>query len=133
MKRMTKNNEYGEYQPVEQGKILFDCLNKLGELENIEEELGIELATLFKALKNGIWTRKEPWFDYIGEELYYIKEPEIGFSSYRETDDHVFLEIYSEENVLCIYTHDYEDRIQETRLKDYGKTWALTKEELKDA
>lgn len=28
---------------------------KLGKLEDIEEELGIDLATLFKALKNGVY------------------------------------------------------------------------------
>ena len=27
----------------------------IGELEDIEEELGIDLITLFKALKKGIW------------------------------------------------------------------------------
>ena len=30
-----------------------DSIHKLGMLEDIEEELGIDLVTLFKALKNG--------------------------------------------------------------------------------
>ena len=30
-------------------------INKLGQLEDIEEELGIDLVTLFKALKNGFY------------------------------------------------------------------------------
>ena len=51
MKRTTKKNEYGGYQPVEQGKILFDCLNKLGQLEDFEEEIGISFITLFGVLK----------------------------------------------------------------------------------
>lgn len=29
--------------------------NKLGEIEDIEEELGIDLIVLFKALKSGVW------------------------------------------------------------------------------
>lgn len=33
------------------------ALDKLGQLEDIEEELGIDLITLFKALKNGIYTK----------------------------------------------------------------------------
>ena len=39
-------------------------LNKLGQLEDIEEELGIDLITLFKALKNGVYhkTKCGIWF-----------------------------------------------------------------------
>lgn len=37
------------------GKTLFDKVyNKLGKLEDIEDELGCSLETLFNALKNGI-------------------------------------------------------------------------------
>ena len=32
---------------------------KLGQLEDIEEELGIDLITLIKALKNGIWLKED--------------------------------------------------------------------------
>lgn len=77
-------------------------INKLGELEDIENELGIDLATLFKALKDGIW------FEDCNEIIF--------------TDD----------NRVCI-TNDalfipaYEMWLD---FKDYGKTWALTKEEL---
>lgn len=32
------------------------AINKLGALEDIEEEFGVDLITLFKALKDGIYT-----------------------------------------------------------------------------
>ena len=75
--------------------------------KNIEEELGIDLITLFKALKNGIYV-----------DPYYI--------DYATTD-----------NFLCPDNLDYFDinRKQitnEVYFKDYGKTWALTKEELEN-
>ena len=33
----------------------YDAVKKLGQLEDIEEELGIDLVTLFKALRNGFY------------------------------------------------------------------------------
>ena len=35
---------------------------KLCQLEDIEEEIGIDLITLFKALKNGVWTNQEQYY-----------------------------------------------------------------------
>ena len=84
--------------------------NKLGQLEDIEDELGIDLATLFKALKNGAWFKV---FD--PKDIVFIKVICIGslfqisglYKDYRNDDRQV---------ICCI--------------EDYGKTWALTKEEL---
>ena len=79
-----------------------EIVDKLGQLEDIEEELGIDLITLFKALKNGVWFKD--------------KNSEVRYS-------------------FNITNYVGEKRIQigdETfrRFQDYGKTWALTKEEL---
>lgn len=78
------------------------AIQKLGQLEDIEEELGIDLVTLFKVLKNGVYYKNE-----FGEIV-------RGYPRY-ESD--------VEEYVIG-GVRDY------TFLKDYGKTWALTKEEL---
>lgn len=45
---------------------------ELGKLEDIEEELGIDLITLFKALKNGIYGR-------VGDEIEHILAPHFSF------------------------------------------------------
>ena len=85
---------------------------KLADLEDIEEEIGIDLITLFKALKNGCFAKET--FDYMGR-----KQTQIIFTEYTQfyyADD---LNAY----LIHIRTRDYY-------LKDYGKTWALTKEEL---
>ena len=95
------------------------CVDKLGKLEDIEEELGIDLITLFKALKDGIWTNQEQWY---GDE----KQGEIRFFQVR---------LLLEENAIgCIHNSMWkgEEVIRTLYFKDYGKTWALTKEELEN-
>ena len=78
---------------------------KLCQLEDIEEELGIDLITLFKALKNGIYKKGEHniCFD---TKLRFMK-------------NEFYLAQPFDENYQYI-----------VKTKDYGKTWALTKEEL---
>jgi len=78
---------------------------KLSQLEDIEEELGIDLITLFKALKNGVWVKTK---NDISKHL------TVALKKRHHTKEYwLFYRPYS---------HVY--------LKDYGKTWALTKEEL---
>ena len=95
------------------------CVDKLGAFEAIEEELGIDLITLFKALKDGIWTNQEQWY---GDE----KQGKIRFFQVR---------LLLEENAIgCIHNSMWkgEEVIITLYFKDYGKTWALTKEELEN-
>ena len=94
-----------------------DIYCKLELLENIEEELGIDLITLFKALRNGIWTNQEQWY---GDE----KQGKIRFFQVR---------LLLEENAVgCIYNSMWkgEEVIRTLYFKDYGKTWALDKQTL---
>lgn len=87
---------------------------KLADLEDIEEELGIELITLFKALKNGVYYfayQSQLTHDYVSLiDNYVIFGPVdklyFTFKTWCENDPLLF--------------------------KDYGKTWALTKEELEN-
>ena len=98
---------------------LSECLTKLGQLEDIEDELGIELITLFKALKNCIYIKI---VDNLMSE--YFKKP-IGTILKRQVLN---------ANTIFITTRDLEyldERKFTFSLKDYGKIWALTKEELK--
>ena len=84
-------------------------LELLEQLEDIEEELGIDLVTLFKALQNGVWYKD------------YKDNDKIKF-----TDD-------IEEHMNCkelIVPAKYT--IIGLNFRDYGKTFALTREELED-
>ena len=96
-------------------KIPVLATNKLGKLEDIEEELGIDLITLFNIDKQ-LNTKKEIWFK-IEDEI----EENFRFDSYYIIDlkHKAFVKI------------EYEP-LDYLYFKDYGKTWALTKEELED-
>ena len=105
-----------EYEQIENSN---SCVDKLGKLEDIEEELGIDLVTLFKALRNGIWTNQEQCY---GDE----KQGKIRFFQVR---------LLLEENAVgCIHNSMWKGKevIRTLYFKDYGKTWALTKEELEN-
>lgn len=104
------------------GRITDDMIfNKLGKLEDIEEQLGVDLITLFKILEQGyVYTtgfnkRMEKWYFQCIEG---INKTTLGIK---------YLEIVFNENEDlkgCVsWIPDW---------RDYGKTWALTKEELED-
>lgn len=84
---------------------------KLSKYKDIEDELGIDLLTLFEALKSGIYlvdtdvlTKKTKIVKTKVDELHYW-----GVKNYR-----FWIEEYATDiNII-----------------GYGKTWALTKEEL---
>ena len=84
---------------------------KLGQLEDIEDELGIDLITLFKALRDGIY-----WKDDNGKFYYFdLKGSVLDF------------------NEKMIVDNQIDDMYGETfLLKDYGTTWSLTKKELEN-
>ena len=85
-----------------------DIYCKLELLEDIEEGLGIDLITLFKALKQKFVFHKENVkIELIGV---HIKSNEL------------YLFGFAKDTVQAVYLS----------LKDYGKTWALTKEELEN-
>ena len=92
-------------------------MNKLGQLEDIEEELGIDLITLFKALKNGIWAKYKT--QHNEEQVIYLGMIPVRFRYYPTIS-------------LKNREFAFECDKQYWKLKDYGKTWALTKEELEN-
>ena len=95
-------------------KILFDkTYRKLGKLEDIEEELDIELTTLFE-LYNKMCEQK----------FVYVK---IGNEIRCEYYDYYVIDFKNKK----IIGMEYEP-MSFFSFKDYGKTWALTREELEN-
>lgn len=92
-----------ENQNIMNMLIKSELCNKLGPLEDIENELGIDLITLFKALKNGIY--------HITSNKNMIGYLDVKWS-------------------WCIGRCYFKTKYGSYYFKDYGKTWALTKEEL---
>lgn len=79
---------------------------KLCRLEDIEDELGIDLITIFKALKQKF--------------VYHNEKVRIELLSLTIKFNKLYLYGFVENTLHAVYLS----------LKDYGKTWALTKEEL---
>lgn len=121
MKNMPENKYFLK---VPEGKTFDETIelvaDKLGKIEDIEEENGVDLITLFKTLKNGAW-----FVDNRNNNIFYAKatlvskidgkfecpQEDLKFNGFMILD-----QLYGIGN----------------EIKDYGKTWALTKEELEN-
>ena len=112
MNRLTRKREDGLYEEIDTCMVS-NCSDKLGQLENIEEELGIDLITLFKALKNGIWEN-----DKYCNKILYLKPEDFTIIL---KEKYIYYEWGWPGPDYFIYYFN-----------DYGKTWALTKEELEN-
>lgn len=89
---------------------------KLGKLEDFEDKFGCPLEKALKALEDGYFARK-----WDGSIVAIKTSPGVYYShSLSECEDGWFI---SSENA-------FESEPISLPLKDYGKTWALTKEEL---
>lgn len=93
-------------------------VNKLGPLEDAEEEFGVDLTTLIKALKYGAWfVDKRDCHKFFAmctlcskiDGKFDCAQEEMIFNGFMLLDQ------------LFGLGHE---------LKDYGKTWALSKDEL---
>ena len=129
MKRLTKKELQGDYIFINgENSCPNELATKFGELEDIEEELGIELIAFLKASFYGIYTK-----DCYSVSI--TNYPRI-LSFNKKWDISNCPRIFNfNKKELCFYNEQEEhggpvvvtDRYY---LKDYGKTWALTKEEL---
>lgn len=97
------------------------AIDKLGKLEDIEEELGIELEVLFSALKNGFYTKSN-------NGIKFWKEDDKHFVYVRDLKYDIEICCEECENAIGAVPTMFLER----STKDYGKTWALTKEELEN-
>lgn len=115
MRLTEKDKQYGycTNQNADAQGIVGSHINKLGQLEDIEEELGIELEILFKALKQGfVWIKTKQG----------IQKATIG--------------AFSLKNFKVVMSYDMSEGgwnfHKNMHLTDFNKTWALTREELTD-
>ena len=125
MSRLTKKNngtgswtQFGDkYLPAHNIKHK-QCVNKLGQLEDIEEELGMELKVYHKLMNMLYCGKKYPNILYVKDkdnivqvgilEIDYCKKKIIFYKDKSYNEDYVYAFI------------------------QYGKTFALTREELEE-
>ena len=100
-----------EYEQIENSNA---CVDKLGKLEDIEEELGIDLITLFKALKDGI----NVYYEDIGKYKFHNNLR----LEYHKTLGWGLVYIYG-----CSCRDDMPMKLDKEfyELKGYQKTWFL--------
>lgn len=110
MNRLTKKNNIGYFPTYEREtkENYYDLVHKLGVLEDLEEEINIDLITLFKTLKQKFVFNKEN-----------VKIELLG------------LHIKSNELYLYGFVEDTTHAVY-LSLKEYGKTWTLTREKLEN-
>ena len=101
-----------KYERYDDPELLQNVYDKLGVLEEVEEYLGIELSTLFTAIKEGI---------FILDSKYNIIRDCTNIYLPIDWDNKGF---YIECTGDCININ------QLYYFKDFNKTWALTKEKL---
>ena len=90
---------------------IIDVNNKLGKLEDIEDELGIDLETFVKLTK--------------AKEIYDIEEDDMTTFTYVDFEKHL---------IVCVDDFDeMSERYLEWsyRFEDFGKTWAFARKEPK--
>lgn len=95
-----------------------ECCDKLGQLEDIEEEFKVDLIQVANK-KCEVWFKKE------------IIEYDNGGNWYKELDRHTIIH----NSIVTAINFDTKTLYIKgakmwVSVKDYGKTWALTKEEL---
>lgn len=109
---------------------------KLHKILEIEDELGIELITLYRALNRGIYYKEDNHIFFttnnivlVGNELvqvkptYAVKEATIKSCYYGDCEPLKYLK--------DAHYWDWKT-CNHWKLKDYGVTWSLTREELEN-
>ena len=82
---------------------------KLQAREDIEEELGIDFETLFRALQYPIYVKEKDQTWWCSNRLFFV---------------------FHEAFIVITYWRSKKKEDITLLLRDYGKTWALTREEL---
>ena len=127
MNRLTKKNDIGYFPAYEREtkENYYDLVHKLGVLEDIEEENGLDLITLFKALKDGFYIK------YNDKIVHIFPDKHITINFWYKTIN-VFIppKFFIDCKKGAYYLSETID--EEYWFKDYGETWALTREELEN-
>ena len=105
-KKLLKNYDY---------PLIEEVVDKLGELEDIEDELGCPLETIFKALTQGVYAKYTV-----------VWEPEVK----KEVGKFSVCLVRNIFGLKGWFIMAGRKEIYFWGLNEHGKTWALTKEEL---
>lgn len=96
-------------------------------LKHAEHLLGVPLITLLKAFKQGVWSKGGFYEPFSPDNIpHYIEPEELRLGIYYPCRSYSVVE----HQEMCLFEMHFESPVYVVALKDYGKTWALKKEEL---
>ena len=104
MNRLTEKRD-GFYYDTDKC-VVSNCSQKLGKIEDLEEELGIDLITLFKATQQGIWMKRNKDFYFFDNLIVDLKHK-------------------------CLVQIISNDEVETFPFDSYEEDWGLSREELK--
>ena len=109
MNRLTKKNDIGYFPAYEREtkENYYDLVYKLGVLEDLEEEIGIDLITLLKATQQGIWMKHN-------EVFYFFDNLIVDFKH------------------KCLVQIVSNDEVETFPFDSYREDWGLSREELEN-
>lgn len=110
-------------------------LQIIGKYEDLEEELGIDLITLFKALKDGIYYKNiEIYYchNIVMVGKYFVEVKPI-YAVKETTIESCYYKTYTERLKFVDDAHYWDWKTcKKWELKDYKKTWALNRSDLEN-
>lgn len=123
---------------MEEGKLKdqtsIDVLKILSDYRELKDRLGCDPIKVIKALTEGCWMKKGYFGTptcLVNSEPIFINLPAILMMEYSEKEGRKApLRFTSNEKELCLCYSEFGIPYGVARIRDYGKTWALTKEEL---
>lgn len=146
MKRLTKIDNTIYYRidndediiKVDNIKIVNQNLanRKLYELENIEEEIGIDLITLYRALSRGIYYKEDNHIFFTTNNIVLVSNELVQVKPTYAVKETTIKSCYYGDCEPLKYLKDahYWDwkTCNHWKLKDYGVTWSIDRLELEN-
>ena len=124
-KRLTVKTDNGYALPLhfegETTKHIEKIINAYGEIEDIEEEIGIDLKVILKAQKEGIKVKTK-------RGVQHYKNYELFFNLDNGKIIRVFVGCYQYRNGDY---HEYNDWEEIADIIDYGDLWVLESEDFR--
>lgn len=111
-----------------------EAYKKLCQIEDIEQELGIDLITLYRALSRGIYYKEDNHIFFTTNNIVLVSNELVEVKPTCAVKETTIKSCYYVDCEPLKYLKDahYWDwkTCNHWKLKDYGVTWSLTKQEL---
>ena len=135
MRLTEKIEDETGYYYVGDYSLLHQLNDKLGQLEDIEEELGIDLSFFVSLFKDNTKIYVKSAYCCEAGEVYDLNDYQVIWKiSFDDTNEEVpdYAKDYANKWHIEFYVPcgEYESFLYVVNIKDYGKTWALDKNDL---